>query len=288
MAHAQEATRAQVQEVVLGKAKKFLLHQAHQAKAVSFLLLCGHRAANALSRRHAAKKAIMLRCFKARMLRNKRSDAYQFLSVLAAKVKFMEEVAAAKGKEIKIEDVLGEKVEQRGYEVLYETRNKHIRACEGLLTAGKNALIHSAKQDEAQEALAKEAKRVLTQLILVERARQWLLERAQFYHGYCCEQDNQLLYLKRKGRFALAYFDRQAAALPWLIQRGRGALAHNHRQEDTFMGLIKMGKFKLNLLNNREYAVEYTRKHPLRCRKANCQPSRGNQVSPRQGFPVFI
>ena len=194
------------------------------------------------------------------MLRNRKIDAYQFLSVLAEKVKLMEEVAAAKGQEIKIEDVLGEKPEQRGYEVLYETRHKHIRACEGLLAAGKSALLHSANQDEAQAALAKEAKRVLTQLILVERARLWLLEKAQIYHTYCCEQDNQLLYLKRKGRFALAYFDRQSAALPWLINRGRDALAHNHRQEETFMGLISTGRFKLNLLNNREYAVEYTRK----------------------------
>ncbi len=254
------AVRAQVQETVLQKAKKFLLHQAHQAKAVSFLLLCGHKAANALAKRHDAKKSIMLRCFKARMLRNRKSDAYQFLSVLADKVKLMEQVAASKGKEIKIEDVLGEKPVQRGYEILYETRNKHIRASEGLLASAKRALIHSAHQDEAQAALAKEARRVLTQLILVARAHQWLLERAQFCHTYCCEQDNQLLYLKRKGRFALAYFDRQSAALPWLIKRGRDALEHNCRQEDTFTGLIKTGRFKLNLLNQREYAVEYTRK----------------------------
>lgn len=251
------STRAQVQEVVLGKAKDFLYNEGKRAKAVNFLLNCGYKAKNALAVRKESKRRLMLRAYKARMLRNRVSDAYQYLSVLAGKVKFMEEVAAAKGKQIKIEDVLTEHAPQRGYEILYETRNKHIMAKQGLLSRAKHALEHSARQDAAQEQLALEAKRVLTQLILVERARQWLLEKAQFYHAYCCEQDNTLLYLKRKGRWALAYFDRQAAALPWLIQRGRDALAHNKLQEDTFAGLIKTGRFKLNLLNNREYALAY-------------------------------
>ena len=181
----------------------------------------------------------------------------EYLSVLAGKVKFMEEVAASKGKKIKIEDVLTDHAPQRGYEILYETRNKHIMAKEGLLKRAKHALKHSANQDAAQVQLALEAKRVLTQLVLVERARQWLFEKAAFYHAYCCEQDNTLLYLKRKGKWALAYFDRQAAALPWLMQRGRDALAHNKLQEDTMTGLIKTGRFKLNLLNNREHAIAY-------------------------------
>lgn len=251
------STRAQVQEVVLGNAKDFLYNEGKKGKAVSFLLHCGYMAKNALSVRKAAKKRLVLRAYKARMLRNRVSDAYQYLSVLAVKVKFMEEVAAAKNKSIKIEDVLTGHAPQRGYEILYETRNKMLMAKSGLLERAGHALAHSAAQDEAQASLAMEAKRVLTQLILVERARQWLLEKAQFYHEYCCEQDNTLLYLKRKGRWALEYFDRQSAALPWLIQRGKDALAHNKLQEDTFSGLIATGKFKLNLLNNREYALAY-------------------------------
>lgn len=251
------STRAQVQEVVLGKAKDFLYNEGKRAKAVSFLLHCGYKAKNALASRKESKRRLMLRAYKARMLRNRVSDAYQYLSVLAGKVKFMEEVAASKGKKIKIEDVLTDHAPQRGYEILYETRNKHIMAKEGLLKRAKHALKHSANQDAAQAQLALEAKRVLTQLVLVERARQWLFEKAAFYHAYCCEQDNTLLYLKRKGKWALAYFDRQAAALPWLMQRGRDALAHNKLQEDTMTGLIKTGRFKLNLLNNREHAIAY-------------------------------
>jgi hypothetical protein len=254
------STRAQVQEVVLGKAKLFLYNEGKRAKAVSFLLHCGHQSRNALAVRKNAKKHLMFRAFQARMLRNRVSDAYQFLSVLAEKVKFAEEVAAKKNQVIKIEDVLTEHAPQVGYEILYETRNKHIAASMFLIKRSKRALDHSARQDEEQAELAANAKRVLTQMIFVARAAQWLFEKAQFYHNYCCEQDNTLLYLKRKGKWALAYFDRQAAALPWLIGRGRAALAHNKLQEDTFSDIIRIGQFKLNLLNKREEAVAYTRR----------------------------
>ena len=254
------ATNALTQEVSILDAARFLFHKGDQAKAVDGLLDYGWKAVTAYETRSKAKKMLLARCMHARRAKIRRDDAFVYLRELANKVLETEAILAAKGQEVTYEDVLEPPETQCNIATVYSTLYNHLMGQKWLKGRAKRALEFSKAKDDAQAALAIQAKKILTQMILVQQAADWLYQAAERYHAYCCVQDNVLLAMLRIGNHALAYFDRQAAALPWLLERGAAGEAHSNAQDDAGEHLVKLGQFKLNLLNDRENSVAYLRK----------------------------
>ena len=260
-------THALTQEVDILNAARFLFHKGDQAKAISGLLDYGYKAMNAHEKRGLAKKKILARCMHARRAKIRRDDAFIYLRELAAKVVMMEAILAAKGQEVTYEDVLEEPPVQCNIATVYSTYYKHIKTQEFLKIRANRALVHNKAQDEAQISLKKQAKKILTQLILTQQAADWLYQAAERYHAYSCLQDEMLMGLIRIGSKALSYFDRQSAALPWLLGRAARAEAHSTAQDVAGASLVKLGQFKLKFLNQREITVAYLKKRRYNAEK---------------------
>ena len=243
--------------------KRSLLLTGKRAKAINYCLEIAWLALDADKKRIEAKRRLMKRCFHSRRWNLRLDEAKRFLLFSAIGI-FVEQ---KKHPDDFIVTELPPKPKQADYATLFKLYNQYKDTAKYLLQLGKRAIAITRKKDEAYLWLSAGARKVLTQLIILEQTRDWLLKCGVKAWQHCISQDDGITYLIRIGTKAYRYMCRQEDSLEWLLQRKDIALEYCRQQDRILDSLIIHGKKWLTILNRREHCFIYLKKRKLNAEK---------------------
>lgn len=262
------ATRALDHEILLKNAKSFLLVQAKQAHAMTFLLEIGRVSLLQKDKSNVARQKLLRRVMHARYFILKVQHTHEYLKNIADSKKreldFLDRIHSMKRtiqqEEIREQVLLLSRPKQADYANLYKVKVLQERSRAYLHALAKRSIVHSNKQAEVMSYLIAYATKVQGQLIIKDRARRELIQRAEVAYEFLIKQDQILLGLLRIGQTALKFMDRQTDALNFLLAKGPAAIEFLSAQASAQVELYAMGRKTLSFMNTREDAFAYLRR----------------------------
>lgn len=266
------ATRALDHEVILIEAQKYLLVRAKQAKAMSDLLEVGRLSLLQKDRCGIARLRLLKRVMHARYFIIKVQRTHEYLKGIAAqKIRELDYLDRVRQYKTNLHNNEAEEVQrllqrpkQADYANLYKVKVQQERALEFLRKIAGKAVIHTAKQHEVLQSLLLYGNKVQAQMIIKDRARKELVQRAEAAYEFLIKQDQVLLGLLRIGAKALNFMDRQTEALNFLLQRGPAAKDFLSYQHSASLELYTLGRKTLAFMNQREDAFAYLTRRKVR------------------------
>ena len=243
--------------------KRSLLLIGKRAKAINYCLEIARLALDADKKRIEAKRRLMKRCFHSRRWNLRLDEARRFLLFSAIGI-FVEQ---KKHPDDYIVTELPPKPIQADYATLFKLYHQYKNTAKYLFQVGQRAVAIMRKKDEAYLWLSAGAKKVLTQLMILDQTREWLLKCGVKAWEHCIAQDDGLTYLIRIGTKAYRYMCRQESSLEWLLLRKVVALEYCKKQDDTLNSLILRGQKWLTILNKRENCFIYLKKRKVNAEK---------------------